>query len=254
MHFDGVIMAAGLGSRLKELSHEQGKALTYIAGKPIINYAIDFMRELGASRIFVIGGYAFPKLQDLLRNSNVTLLENKNFIDKGNLLSLLVALPHISNSLVIANVDHIYSRTLVSRIREQFNGITAFCDFDRELGEDDMKALFSLSPQDLRFKLQEIRLVTMSKTLKAFHGGYVGMTYVDANCLQKYKLAADETFRKIGDKAVVENILVQLSEKGEIVGIGDISGYGWLEIDTPEEFYRAEKAIQESPEKFLVLK
>lgn len=76
------------------------------------------------------------------------------------------------------------------------------------------------------------------------------MTYVDESGLTKYKKAADEVLALRGDQAAVENTLAHLAEQGEQVNVGDISGHGWLEIDTPEEFYRAERAILANPLKF----
>lgn len=251
MDFTGIILAAGMGTRLGELSKDKGKALFEVADKPLIKYAVDFMRELGASRIFVVGGYVFSKLQELLKNENVLLHQNINYEGRGNIFSLLSVLPEIQNSFVMMNVDHIYNRALAPVIRSQFQGITAFCDFDRQLGADDMKVLLSPSPTT-NYNLQPTSLLKMSKQLTEFHCGYVGMTYVNQSELIKYKKAANEVLATCGDQAVVENVLAHLAEQGESVSIGDISGHGWLEIDTPDEFHRAEEIILTNTSKFLI--
>jgi choline kinase len=256
--FSGIILAAGMGTRLGELSQGKGKALFHVAGRPLISYAIDFMRELGCSRIFVVGGYMFPRLRELLKNETVELRHNQNYEGKGNIFSLLQALPEMQDSFVMMNVDHVYNRALAPVIRSQFHGITAFCDFDRPLGADDMKVLlnsnfkFQISNFNPQSEIRNLKLVKMSKQLTDYHCGYVGMTYVDERELTKYKQAATEVLAARGDQAVVENILAHLAEQEEHIRIGDISGYGWLEIDTPEEFYKAERAILENQQKFLI--
>lgn len=251
MKFVGVILAAGMGTRLGELSRDKGKALFEVAGKPLIKYAIDFMREIGAARIFVIGGYVFSRLQDLLKNEDVLLRQNLNYEGKGNIFSLLGVLPEIQNSFAMMNVDHVYNRALAPVIRNQFQGITAFCDFDRQLGIDDMKVELDKKPNSI-FDIRYSKLTKMSKQLTEFHCGYVGMTYVDAQELVRYKKAADDVLVSRGDQAVVENVLAHLAQGGEHIHIGDISGHGWLEIDTPDEFHKADEVIRANPHKFLI--
>jgi len=50
-----LILAAGRGSRLKEVTATRSKAMAPIAGKPIIGRVIDALRNAGLSRFIVIG-------------------------------------------------------------------------------------------------------------------------------------------------------------------------------------------------------
>jgi glucose-1-phosphate thymidylyltransferase len=59
-----VILAAGRGSRLKEVTATRSKAMAPIAGKPIIGRVIDSLRESGISRFFVIGSPLDTELKE----------------------------------------------------------------------------------------------------------------------------------------------------------------------------------------------
>lgn len=62
----GVILAAGTGSRIRPLSLSYPKPLLPICNKPIIQYQIENMIDLGIKDIFIVCGYLKEKLQEYL--------------------------------------------------------------------------------------------------------------------------------------------------------------------------------------------
>ncbi|PIR66413.1 MAG: hypothetical protein COU51_03985 [Parcubacteria group bacterium CG10_big_fil_rev_8_21_14_0_10_36_14] len=233
----GVLLAAGIGKRL---GAGTTKALVEIEGKPLAHYAIDFLRAVGADEIKIIGGCDYEKLKEKVigYDSEAEVIENPEYL-KGNLYTLLKALPKIENSFLICNADHIYKKAIAEKVKNQLKGITAFCDFDRPLGDDDMKV------EHESFILKKI-----SKKLDKFNGGYVGLTYCDIAMLNEYKNCIDELLAQGEENLVVEDVVRKLSESNEIL-IGDISGHGWLEVDFPEELKNAKKIIGENKKDFF---
>lgn len=230
----GVLMAAGLGARL---GAGTTKALVEIEGRPLCYYAIDFLRSIGVDKIIVIGGCDFEKLQErvIAYDKDIEIIENKEY-KKGNLYTLLKALPKIEDSFLLCNTDHIYKKQIAGLVKNQLKGIRAFCDIDRELGNDDMKVWHAGG-----------RLNYISKQLEEFNGGYVGLTYCGGEHLDEYKKCSMEILKKGNENAVAEDIVRMMAEKN-MVEIGDISGHGWLEVDFPEELENAKKEIKENKE------
>jgi len=64
----GVILAAGKGMRLRPLTHTGPKHLLPIAGKPIIHYGIEKLKEIGLREIGVVVGYRANDIKESLKD------------------------------------------------------------------------------------------------------------------------------------------------------------------------------------------
>ena len=164
------------------------------------------------------------------------LVENERY-RLGNLISFEVGAQQLKpGGFLLMNTDHIYPPAIaeiVARTAAEATEVTAFCDFDRRLGPDDMKV--QLGP--------DRHVVNMSKQLERWDAGYVGMTYVPADGRQAHREAAQRSRRAQGDAVHVEQVLVELARSGAPPAIADISGHGWHEVDEPDERQRAEQAL-----------
>lgn len=233
----GVVLAAGTGSRLGEITKTRTKGMVPVSGKRLIDYLLDFFEINFFNEILIIGGFHYEDLRDHVEKrgyDNVRILENKEYL-KGNIFTLLRGLEEFDkDSFLITNVDHIYPRIMFEKMKLSFNYITAMCDFDRDLGKDDMKVKLGSSG----------RIESIRKDMDVFDCGYIGMTYVDESMNDVYRQAADRAISGFGEKAVVENILQVLADdEGTAPGICDLSGIGWYEVDTEEDLKKAEEGL-----------
>lgn len=238
-----IILAAGLGSRLGDLTRALPKALIEVASLPLIHYALRFARRAGASDIVVVGGYCADDLRARVAvdDPEARFVDNRDY-RKGNLMSQKAGLAAIepSRGFLLMNTDHIYRPAIADLVGETARTaaeVTAFCDFDRTLTNDDMKVALD----DAR------RVRTMSKLLDTWDAGYVGMTYVPGPRAADHTRAADQALAAQGDAIHVESVLVRLAETGAPPVIADISGHGWLEVDEPAERDRAEATLAGDP-------
>ena len=238
-----VLLAAGLGSRLGTLTRDLPKALISVGGKPLLLSAVSFAARLRPSRIVVVGGFCFSQVKDTLDKFRtgdraalpIELVENTQFRD-GNLVSLLTARPCITEGFLVMNVDHIYRPSIAEVVAPEVSLVTAFIDTDRTLGHDDMKV-------ERGDGGREDRIVAIAKTLTKFDCGYVGMTRVPTALLGRYFEEADRALAEEGRAIHVERILGRLAKTDLAPTCRDISGHGWLEVDTPDERAAAEAAL-----------
>lgn len=224
-----IIMAAGLGSRLKDLTTVTPKALIVAGDRPLIDYALAFSRAAGAQRQIVVSGFCHADVAARVSKvaPDAVIAENTEF-KKGNLLSMLAGQTALEpGDFLLMNTDHIYRPSIADVVMRACTGteITAFCDYDRTLGADDMKVGLD----------KDKRVAAMAKTLPTWDCGYVGMTFVPAARRADYLAAAHRTREELGEATHVESILVHLAKQGQPPIIADISGHGWLEIDEPHE-------------------
>lgn len=233
-----IVLAAGTGSRLGELTKTRTKGMVPVNGKRLIDYLLDFLEPSFFNEIMVVGGFHFEDIRDHISKKNlpnVRVYENREYL-KGNIFTLITALQKFSgDSFLITNVDHIYPPAMFQKMKQSFRGVTAMCDSDRALGDDDMKVKLDEKTRKIAY---------ISKTLKQFDCGYIGMTYVDGEIDSIYRNAIQETLLRFGEKAVVENILQVLAEEEKTAPvICDLSGMGWYEVDTVEDLVSAEKNL-----------
>jgi choline kinase len=233
-----LIMAAGLGSRLKDLTTATPKALIEAGGRPLIDYALAFAKAAGATRRIVVGGFHHADVAARVRQvaPDAVIVENAEY-KKGNLISMRTGERALEpGSFLLMNTDHVYKPAiadLVGAACRAATEITGFVDYDRTLGPDDMKVGLDA----------DRRVKEMAKALPTWDCGYVGMTFVPAARRDAYFAAATTCSAQQGDAIHVESILVGLARAGTPPHIADISGHGWLEIDEPHERAHADEIL-----------
>ena len=57
MAMKGVILAAGKGTRMKDLTREMPKPLLEVAGRPVLEHILTGLRDAGVSEVCIIVGY-----------------------------------------------------------------------------------------------------------------------------------------------------------------------------------------------------
>ncbi len=60
---EAIILAGGLGTRLKSIIQDTPKPMVLIHGKPFLSYLIDYVRDCGINRIILSVGYKYQDIQ-----------------------------------------------------------------------------------------------------------------------------------------------------------------------------------------------
>jgi len=230
-----ILLAAGRGLRLDLATADTPKTLLTVGDKPLLAHILASIQEFDLESIHVVGGFQFAKLAAYVNeiDPKIHVYENKNFL-KGNLLTALVAKKPTTGLFCLMNADHLYSNIILNKIlTAKPNQITAVCDFDRALTDDDMKVELS--------NYKYIKL--MKKKLSNYQAGYVGVTLIPDHKRELYWEVANQVLSKQGEGACVEEVVNELVKGGEQVDILDISGSTWLEVDTAEDRLRAKSVI-----------
>lgn len=117
-----MILAAGLGTRLKELTHDKPKALVEVAGKPLLQHVMDNLIRQGFDRIIVNIHHFGDKIIQFIDSQNfeceVYLSDERGcLMDTGG--GIVQALPffHASPAVLVHNVDILSDVNL----REQYD-------------------------------------------------------------------------------------------------------------------------------------
>lgn len=103
-----MIFAAGFGTRMKPLTKDRPKPMIEVAGRPLIDHAIDLAQDLPAPKVVTNLHYKANILERHLHGSGVTtILEKPDILDTGG--GLRNALPILGTDPVITlNSDAIW--------------------------------------------------------------------------------------------------------------------------------------------------
>lgn len=97
-----IIMAAGLGSRLRPLTDTTPKPLLEVSGKKIIETVIEALLWNGIREIYIVVGYQKEKFSVLLpKYPFIHLIENPYYRELNNISSLYVAREYVHDTVII---------------------------------------------------------------------------------------------------------------------------------------------------------
>ena len=87
-----IILSAGEGSRMRPLTLTKPKTMLPVAGKPIIQYNIEFLRDVGIKDILLIVKYKEEMVRDYFQDGsdfgvNITYKTQKEFLGTANAVS-----------------------------------------------------------------------------------------------------------------------------------------------------------------------
>ncbi|WP_324663665.1 nucleotidyltransferase family protein [Haloarcula sediminis] len=120
---DGVVLAAGEGTRMRPLTADQPKALVTVAGQPLLSHAFDALLSVGADRLVVVVGYRggdiVDRYGDGYRGAPIEYVEQAEQLGTGH--ALRQALPLVEAPFVVVHGDNVCRANLdsvVERHRE----------------------------------------------------------------------------------------------------------------------------------------
>lgn len=83
-----ILLAAGMGTRLRPLTLTTPKSLTVVNGKPMLEQQIEFLREVGVEEIIVVTGYLAEKFAYLTDKYGVKLVHNDLYDVYNNIYTM----------------------------------------------------------------------------------------------------------------------------------------------------------------------
>lgn len=108
-----IILAAGRGSRMKNLTDERPKCLVELNGKPLLEWQLDALRQAGIDEIAVVTGYK----RELLGNWGLVEFYNPRWAETNMVSSLACAAEWLKTEpCLVSYSDIFYDASAVSAL------------------------------------------------------------------------------------------------------------------------------------------
>ena len=103
-----IILAAGLGTRLRPMTNNTPKALIKVKDKPLVEYQIEYLKEKGIDEIIIVVGYLHEQFDYLKEKYNVKLVLNDKYAEYNNFYSLYLVKDYLADSYVIDADNYLF--------------------------------------------------------------------------------------------------------------------------------------------------
>ncbi|MBT3602322.1 MAG: NTP transferase domain-containing protein, partial [Candidatus Latescibacteria bacterium] len=231
-----VIIAAGMGSRLRGYGTDMPKPLVPVAGVPLLKRTILSAQRAGIDEIVVITGYRGDEIQSQLVDDDqfvdldIAWVQNADW-ERGNGVSVFAAKDYVDGSFVLLMSDHLFDPEALTKLRHIPIGPD-----EAVLGVDsNLDGIFDMEDAT-KVLVDGDRIEKIGKELADFNAVDTGMFLCSP-----FLFTALEASIAAGDGSLSGGIRI-LSEQGTMRTF-DIEGLFWLDVDTPEAHVHAEQSL-----------
>jgi choline kinase len=226
-----IILAAGRGGRLQGVLGDKPKCLARIGERTLLERQIEAIQRVGISRIAVVAGYGIDQVQRVCPRQ-VEIVQNSRYASTNSLYSLWLARDLLLDGFLVLNCDVLFHPQMLDDL------LTARCEDAllvaaradaRPYGDEEMKVC-----------IRRGLVSAISKTLDdddsdAENVGIARFGAAGALMLieQMNRIITAGEVREWLPRAFAE-----LSAVRPIRAV-DSRGFPWIEIDFPEDYWRA---------------
>jgi NDP-sugar pyrophosphorylase family protein len=116
----GLILAAGMGTRLDPLTRDCPKCMVHVAGRPMMEFQLDALLTAGIENCTVVLGYMADSVRDYFgteyKGVRLSYVENSVYAETNNLYSFLLAKKEFDDDLLLLEGDLVFDSRLVSEL------------------------------------------------------------------------------------------------------------------------------------------
>ncbi len=231
-----VILAAGMGTRLKEEGKTKPKGFLHLGQRPIIQESIDKLLRAGIKKIIVVTGHHF-KFYERLKKFNPGMIEtvyNRQYAWSGNMYSLYCARARLLEDFLLVESDLVYEERALSEILK----------FPKDNGV--LLSNLTASDDKVYVAVNGARIVRLSKDLgqigSNIAGELVGITKVSHSLFEEMIAVAEFMFRRSLQVTYDTDCLSSVASSYPL-NYHLVPDLVWSEIDDPFDFRRAQNSI-----------
>ena len=241
-----LIVAAGLGSRLKSHTENIPKCMLDFGGKTLLQRQLFSYKKNGIDDISLIRGYKKNKIN----YKDIKYFDNNDYKNNNILNSIFYGEEVINGNLIISYSDILFEPFVVKRAMESDHDISVVVDIDWRDYYVGRKEHPIAEAENVIFNSNNevVKIGKIASDKDEVHGEFIGMIKLNhrgcdilkQNFHRVKKLFWNKPFQraKIFQKAYLTDMIQELVDIGVKVHCVIIER-GWKEIDTVEDYKNA---------------
>jgi len=232
-----IILAAGIGSRLRPLTEVKPKGMVKVNGVPIIEHQIKAYLQAGLKEeeITIVAGYKPDFIKDFITKNypNIKLIINEVYNTTNNMFSLDMALDTIDDDVVVSNGDCVYEYSII----KDFLNYQAPNSIASEKG--------GYTEENMKIIVKSERITHISKAIQEndAYGNSIDLYKIGKNSLKEFKIIIKGMIEE--DKNLWAELALDKSFESITFEPFDIQNRKWMEIDNYDDLHIAERKFSD---------
>lgn len=243
-----VILAAGMGKRLKNKTKSHTKSMVEILGKTFLEHSLDKLTKFDISRIIIVIGYCGDEIQEVIGNSynNIPIIyiENKDYSTTNNIYSFYLTKAFLeTEDTLLLESDLIYDSEIIQKLLSNSSPNLAVVDKFKpymdgtvvKINEQD--EIVAFIPKE-HFDFNEVDKYYKTVNIYKFSKEFLVTSYIpflEAYC------------KTMGNNAYYEQVLrVILSLEQHDLKVLKLNDEKWYEVDDLQDYDIAENVFCEN--------
>ena len=250
----GVILSAGMGTRLMPLTKEIPKPLLEVNGMTLLERMMKNLMNEDIKEFIVIVGYNKEKVIDLAPkleekySVNIKILENEKYDVTNTSVSTYIASKYIEENqmddFILINGDNVVDPEIITRIAEREN-TSLIVDNFKDLNEESFKLIIENETfnEDKTIANGTIAEIGKGIDIASSTGEFIGVSKVSKNDLSKFNEILEDLMDE--DKQNYYDFAFKTLSRISPIDYVLTNGLKWTEIDDHNDWEQAQKLINE---------
>lgn len=250
----GVILSAGMGTRLMPLTKEIPKPLLEVNGMTLLERMIRNLMNENVRQFIVIVGYNKQKVIDLApkleekHSISITILENEKYDTTNTSVSTYIASKYLEENLaedfILVNGDNVVDPEIIARIAERKN-TSLIVDNVKDLNEESFKLIIKNETfnEEKTIANGTIKEIGKEIDIPSSTGEFIGVSKVSKNDLAKFNSILEGLIEE--DEQNYYDYAYKALSRIAPIDYVLTNGLQWTEIDDENDWKQAQKLIDE---------
>lgn len=226
-----IIMAAGKGSRLGELTKGYPKSFVEINGKKLIEINMAMLRDIGVEKMIIVTGYREDAFVELTKGMDDVVLKYNPFYSLVNVLgSFYMGMDELNDDFIFLHADTLCDKSIFEELIKLKADVNLPVDY-KQCDDEAMK---------IRSEKGKLVEITKQMPVEAAEGEFIGVASFRKEVLDVLKQKVKEVLADGDFASYFEGAIQRMIDETDCdIRPFDICNAPWAEIDFREDYDRA---------------